>query len=55
MGYYKKIICHYLDITFLMDEMLRKEVEFIWSREFQESFEFLNKKLVEAPILKFLD
>jgi hypothetical protein len=54
-GYYKKFICHYLDITFPMDELLRKDVEFKWSQECQESFNFLKKMLVEAPIIKFLD
>ena len=38
-----------------MDELLRKDVEFKWSQDYQESFEFLSKKLVEAPILKFPD
>jgi hypothetical protein len=30
-----------------------KDVEFKWSQDYQESFEFLKKNLVEAPILKF--
>jgi hypothetical protein len=38
-----------------MDELLWKEVKFRWSQDCQESFEFLKKKLVEAPILKFPD
>ena len=31
IGYYRKFIRHYSDITFPMDELLRKEIEFIWS------------------------
>jgi hypothetical protein len=54
-GYYRKFIRHYSDITFPMDELLRKDVEFKWSQDCQESFKFLKKKLVEAPILKFPD
>jgi len=54
-GYYRKFICHYSNITFPMDEILRKDVELKWSQDFQESFKFLKKKLVEAPILKFPD
>ena len=38
-----------------MDEILWKDVEFKWSQDYQEAFKFLKKKLVEAPILKFLD
>jgi hypothetical protein len=38
-----------------MDELLWKEIEFRWSQDYQESFEFLKKKLVESPILKFPD
>jgi hypothetical protein len=38
-----------------MDELLCKEIEFIWRQYYQEYFEFLKKKLVEAPILKFLN
>jgi hypothetical protein len=53
--YYRKFIHHYSDITFPMDELLQNEIEFIWSQDCQESFEFLKKKLVEAPILKFHD
>lgn len=54
-GYYRKFIRHYSDITFPMDELLRKEIEFRWSQDYQESFEILKTKLVEAPILKFPD
>jgi hypothetical protein len=54
-GYYKKIIQHYSDITFPIDELLKKEVEFQWSQECNEYFELLKRKLVEAPILRFPD
>jgi hypothetical protein len=53
IGYYQKFICHYLDITFPIDEMLWKEIEFIRSQDYQESFNILKTKLVKAPILKF--
>ena len=36
-----------------MDKLIRKDVEFKWIQDCQESFEFLKKKLVKAPILKF--
>jgi hypothetical protein len=53
--YYPKFIHHYLDITFPIDELLQKEIEFRWSQDCQESFKILKMKLVEAPILKFTD
>jgi hypothetical protein len=54
-GYYKNLFRHYSDITFPIDELLKKEVEFQWSQECNESFELLKRKLVEAPILIFPD
>jgi hypothetical protein len=54
-GYYRKFIRHYSDITFPIDELLKKEVEFYWSQECNKSFEILKIKLVEAPILRFPD
>jgi len=49
--YQKKFTHHYFDITFPIDELLKKEVEFQWSQECNKSFELLKRKLVEAPIL----
>ena len=51
--YYWNFIRQYSDITFPLDELLRQGVEFTWSKECNDSFETLKKKLVEAPILKF--
>lgn len=36
-----------------MDDLLRIDVPFHWSKECQESFEFLKRKLVEALIFRF--
>ena len=36
-----------------MEELLRIDVPFHWTKECQHSFELLKRKLVEAPILKF--
>ena len=52
-GYYQKIIRQYSNITFPLDELLRQGVEFTWSKECNDSFETMKKKLVKAPILKF--
>ena len=53
--YYRKFIRHYSDITFPMEELLRASVPFIWNKECTKSFETLKKKLINAPILRFLD
>ena len=52
-SYYRKCIRHYSHITFPMNDILQKYVEFKWSQYYQESFKFLKKKLVKASILKF--
>lgn len=36
-----------------MEELLRIDVPFYWSKEFQKYFEIIKRKLVEDPILKF--
>lgn len=38
-----------------MEELLRVDVPYHWTKECQHSFELLKRKLVEAPILKFPD
>ena len=38
-----------------MEELLRIDVPYHWTKECQHSFELHKIKLVEAPILKFLD
>ena len=53
--YYQKFIRQYSDITFPLDELLRQGIEFTWSKDCNDSFQTLKKKLVEAPILKFLN
>lgn len=47
-------ITNYFDITFLLDELLKNDVEIEWSIDYSESFEFLKKKLVKYPILIFM-
>lgn len=38
-----------------MEELLKEDFTLIWNQECTYSFETLKKKLVEVPILKFLD
>ena len=55
IGYYRKFIRQYSDITYPLEELLWEDVPYHWTSECQQSFELLKRKLVEAPILKFLD
>ena len=55
IGYYIKFIRQYSDITYPLEELLWEDVPYHWTSECHQSFELLKRKLVEAPILKFLD
>ena len=53
IGYYRKFIRYYSDMTYALEELLREDKEFNWTEEFHLSFAKLKRKLVEAPILRF--
>ena len=42
-------------MTYPLEELLKEDQEFEWTEECDASFDTLKKKLVEAPILQFLD
>ena len=54
-GYYRKFIRHYSDMTYPMEKLLREYQDFNWTEECNTSFDTLKIKLVEAPILQFLN
>ena len=51
--YYRKFMKYYSHITFPMDELLRENAPLIWSKECTNSFEMLNRKMGESPIMSF--
>ena len=51
VGYYRRFIEGYAKLANPLTELLKKEVEFIWTEERQRSFEELKLRLVKAPIL----
>ena len=53
IGYYKKFIKGYAQITVPMEKLLKKDYQFGWTNEFQQSFDTLKQKMVTAPILVF--
>ena len=55
IGHYRKFIRHYLDITYPMEELLKSNVPFIWNKECSDAFKMHKWKLIEAPILRFMN
>eukprot|EP00253_Pinus_taeda_P012072 PITA_12072 len=55
MGYYRKFIRAYAQITVPMERSLKKDETFCWDKEFHKSLDILKEKMVTAPILVFLD
>ena len=54
-SYYRRFIPRFSTIAAPINRLLQKEVDFIWSKECQASFELLREKLITAPVLAFPD
>jgi hypothetical protein len=54
-GYYRKFIKGYAQIKTPMEKFLKKDCQFHWTEECQQSFDTLKQKMVTTPILVFLD
>jgi hypothetical protein len=52
-GYYRKFIKGYAQITTPMEKFLKKDCQFGWTDECQQSFDTLKQKMVTEPILVF--
>ena len=52
-GYYRKFIKGYAQITTPMKKLLKKDCQFGWTEECQQSFNTLKQKMVIAPIMVF--
>ena len=55
VGYYRKFIPRYADITRPLNALTRKDVDFIWTDICQKSFELLKTMVSEEPILVYPD
>ena len=51
VGWYKRLIKNFSDISFPFYQMLQKGAKFIWSDDAQKTFEQLKQKLTEVPVL----
>jgi hypothetical protein len=55
IGYYKKFIKGYVQITTPMEKLLKKEAKFQWNKDCQKGLDKLKHKLVTTLIFIFLD
>ena len=55
VGYYRKFIPRFADISRLLTHLTKKDVEFNWTPECENCFQILKEFLQQAPILKYPD
>ena len=55
IGYYRKFIKGYVQITAPMEKLLKRDAKYEWNDELQKSLDILKEKMVTAPILVFPD
>ena len=53
MGYYRKFVKDYAKIAQPLNNLLKKNTKFEWTKECEVAFNTLKTKLVEAPILRY--
>lgn len=52
-NYYRCFIPHFADIVAPLNNLTRKKVPFVWSKECQTAFETLKIKLSQPPVLQY--
>ena len=55
IGYYRKLIKGYDYATTPLENLLKKNNKYQWTKECQQSFDILKQKMVIVPILVFPD
>ena len=55
MSYFRRLIEGYSKIAHPLNETLKKDHQFRWTKECQEAFDSLKNKLINAPVLAFPD
>jgi hypothetical protein len=53
IGYYRKLIKGYAQITTPIEKLLRKDTKYQWNDECQQGLDTLKEKMVTTPILVF--
>ena len=55
VGYYRKFVPRFADISRVLTHFTKKDVEFKWTPECENCFQILKECLQQAPILKYPD
>ena len=55
VGYYRKFIPRFADISGILTHLTKKDVEFKWTPECENCFQTLKEFLQQAPILRYPD
>ena len=55
VGYYRKFVPRFADISRVLTHLMKKDVEFKWTPECENCFQILKDFLQQAPILKYPD
>ena len=55
VGYYRKFIPRFADISRVLTHLTKKDVEFKWTPECENCFQILKEFLQQAPILQYPD
>ena len=53
VGYYRKFVPRFADISRVLTHLTKKEVEFKWTPECENCFQILKEFLQQAPILRY--
>ena len=55
VGYYRKFVPRFADISRVLTHLTKKDVEFKWTAECEKCFQILKEFLQQAPILRYPD
>ena len=55
IGYYRKFVPRFSDIARPLNALTRKDIEYKWTQQCQDSFELLKTSLMSDPILTYPD
>ena len=55
VGYYRKFVPRFADISRVLTHLTKKDVEFKWTPEYKNCFQILKEFLQQAPILRYPD